>query len=487
MQDSASNPSLTNFGGNLRFQPGLVATPQSESELLEILQAHPGKRFRAIGRMHSWSEVVVGEDVVIDTSQLQRVTVHNAGDAPWVEVEAGCQIKHLLDELARQGGYTLPTLGLITEQTVAGAAATGTHGSGRHSLSHYVQSVRIACFDPRTGKPIIRVIDSGDELRAARCALGCLGIITSLRLPIRKQYQIEELFYRYNTLEEVLQQEAAYPLQQFYLVPWRWDYFAQQRRETDRQRSGSAWLYRLYWGVGMDIVFHQIIWLMVRIVPRRAIKAFYRWIMPYLIPQGWRVIDRSDRQLTMEHELFRHMEIELFVTQSQLPQAVEYATWLLRFFGGERVALAEVFKDRLVNAEQWSELEHLGGTYLHHYPICLRKVLPDDTLISMTGGATEPYYALSFISYAHPTRRESFVRFAQTLASTMATLFNARPHWGKYCPLPAGELKRLYPQFTDFVEQCAQPGFTTPFANTWLQSVFFADADNSGAKPETES
>ncbi len=463
---------LTNFGGNIRIQPSVIAAPRSEEELLTILTANPGKRFRAIGRMHSWSEAVVGDEVVIDTRHIQKVTVHEAGDASWVEVEAGCQIKHLLAELSRQGGFTLPAVGLITEQTVAGAAATGTHGSGRHSLSHYVQAVRLVCFDPQTGEPTVRMIDSGDELRAARCAVGCLGIITSLRLPIRKQYQIEELFYRYNSLNEVLQQEAVYPLQQFYLVPWRWDFFAQQRRESDRPRSGLAWLYRLYWGVGMDIVFHQIIWLMVRLVPRRGIKAFYRWIMPSLIPQGWRVVDRSDRQLTMEHELFRHIEIELFVTASQLKESVEYVVWLLRFLGGERAAVDEEIRDRLQNAGHWSDLEQLGGTYLHHYPVCLRKILPDDTLISMASGTGEPYYALSFISYAHPTRRDSFFRFAEILASTMATLFDARPHWGKVCPLHPDELRRLYPHLDQFAAICAQSGSTKIFSNNWLKDVF---------------
>ena len=45
-----------------------------------------------------------------------------------------------LAELA-ESKHTLPSLGLIDEQTVAGATATGTHGSGRNSLSHYVQAV----------------------------------------------------------------------------------------------------------------------------------------------------------------------------------------------------------------------------------------------------------------------------------------------------------------------------------------------------------
>jgi len=124
--------------------------------------------------------------------------------------------------LERQSGGTLPSLGLITEQSIAGAVSTGTHGSGKHSLSHYIDEVRAATYDPATGKPVIRVISDGSELRAARCSLGSLGVIVSVGFWCRPQYQIEEHFRRYNGLDEVLAAETDYPLQQFYLIPWLW-------------------------------------------------------------------------------------------------------------------------------------------------------------------------------------------------------------------------------------------------------------------------
>lgn len=461
---------IVNFGGNRRFQPGAVLAPGSEEELIEILRANRGKRIRAAGQLHSWSEVVVGEEVVLLLQHLTRVTIHASGDEAWAEVEAGCSVKHVLTEL-NQRGFTLPSVGLITAQTLVGAAATGTHGSGRHSLSHYIQSVRVASYDPAAGEPRIRVIDSGTELLAARCALGCLGIITSIRIPIRRQYQIEEHIRRYDSLTQVLQQETAYPLQQFFLVPWRWDFFAQQRREVNQPRSPLAWLYRLYWRAGMDVGFHYIILTLVRLLPRRCTKWFYRWVMPLLVPQGWKVVDRSDRQLTMQHQLFRHIEIEIFVKSSQLHEVVQYVTWMLKHLGGETVEPQAEIRERLIQSGLWSELVQMKGVYLHHYPICVRKVLPDETLISMTSGVPEPCYALSFISYEHPSRRDGFFRFAKVLAATMATLFEARPHWGKYCPLAADELRRLYPNLDQFAAICAETGSLAVFTNNWLNSV----------------
>ncbi|HKA08563.1 MAG TPA: FAD-binding protein, partial [Gemmataceae bacterium] len=304
---------VTNFGGNTTFRPAGRYAPRSESELLDILRRHRGRRIRAIGRLHSWSDVTVCEDVLLDLRHFDSVVVH----ADYVEVSAGCPIKRIIRELQRTG-HTLPSLGLIDEQTIAGAAATGTHGSGRHSMSHYVEAVRLACYDPHTGEPTIREISSGPELRAARCSLGCLGIVTSVRLLIRPQYQIEEHFRRYERLELVLEQEVTYDLQQFFLVPWRWDYFAQHRREVDRPRSRLAPLYRLYWGVGMDVGLHILVRLLARWIPGWCTWVFFRQIIPRLVPKGWKIVDRSDRQLIMQHELFRHIEIEIFVARSRL-------------------------------------------------------------------------------------------------------------------------------------------------------------------------
>jgi L-gulono-1,4-lactone dehydrogenase len=456
---------VTNFGGNTTFQPAVRYAPRTEAELLDILSRHRGRRIRAIGRLHSWSDVTVCEDVLLDLRHFDLVVVH----ADYVEVGAGCQIKRIIRESQRTG-QTIPSLGLIDEQSIAGAAATGTHGSGRHSMSHYVQAVRLACYDPHTGEPTIREISSGPELRAARCSLGSLGIVTWMRLPMRPQYQIEEHFRRYERLDQVLEQEAVYDLQQFFLVPWWWDYFAQHRREVDRPRSRLAPLYRLYWGVGMDVGLHVLVWLLARWLPKWCTRFFYRRVIARLVPKGWKVIDRSDRQLTMQHELFRHIEIEIFVPRSRLMEAMEFVVWLLRHAGGEPVETPTSVRERLQSVGKWDELAALRERYLHHYPICIRKVLPDDTLISMSSG-DEPRYALSFISYTRSSQRDSFFQFARVLAGTMAALLDARPHWGKVCPLTPSELARLYPGLREFAAVRKQIDPTDAFGNEWVRSI----------------
>ena len=117
------------------------------------------------------------------------------------------------------------------------------------------------------------------------------------------------------------------------------------------------------------------------------------------------------------------------------------------------------------------DLAGLRGRYCHHYPICVRRVLPDDTLISMASGAGEDWYALSFISYGKPKDREGFFLFADFMARSMARLFEARPHWGKVCPLDAGELESLYPRFSDFRALCHRFDPDGVFRNRWTASL----------------
>jgi FAD/FMN-containing dehydrogenase len=474
-----SGQRLTNFGANLTLQPRAVFMPVSEEEVLRILREQRGRRIRAIGRLHSWSEVLLAEEVLLDLCKLNSVEVTSDDQGPVATIGSGCQIKDILRELDVRG-MTLPTVGLISEQTIAGAAATGTHGSGRSSISHYIAAVRLACYDPATDEAVIREVRSGPELQAARCSLGLLGMVLSVEIRPRPQYRLEEWFALHNSLEDVLAAEAETPLQQFYLIPWQWKFMGQHRRETGKPRSWLAGLYRCYWFVTIDVGLHLVILTLVRALRSRgAIKAFYRTLINLTVIRGWHVVDRSPAMLIMEHELFRHIEIELFVQQSRLAEALDFAKQALQYFDGDSAALRPKWDQLLHNCSVAIPSLTLGERYTHHYPICIRRVLPDDTLISMTCDSDEPYYALSFISYAAPASRSGFFQFAAFLTASMTALFQARPHWGKHCPLTSEQAGRLYPQLEQFRDTCRVFDPSGRFRNTWADELVFSSERKS--------
>jgi FAD/FMN-containing dehydrogenase len=473
---------INNFGGNIRFTPKHRYAPTREQEILEILDRHAHGKIRAVGALHSWNAGVVSDDVLVDLRHINGVEVQRDADgAVSATVGGGCRIKHLLRRLHRIADATVPTLGLIAEQTIAGAISTATHGSGKCSLSHYVDEVRVAAYDPATGKARIFTWTGGTELRAARCALGCMGIIVSVRIRCVPRYAVAETMVRCATLDAVLAGEHEFPLQQFYLAPHRWFYFAQRRQVTPKFQSQRRWtakLFRAWWFFGTDVGLHLIIKLLLAF-PNSAcwIRFFFRRVLARLILTNATVVDHAERMLVMKHEMFKHLEIEIFVPGKHIRAAAAFVCDVLEMFDGagvpHRPSDPRETAAALASVGMYDELLQKRGTFTHHYPIAFRRVLPDDTLISMTSGSAEAWYAISFITYREP--RDAFLAMASFLARSMTRLFEARLHWGKYFPLGNADIATRYPSLSEFRACCRQVDPNGVFRTAFVASVLFGD------------
>lgn len=466
---------VTNFGRNVEFQPAAIYHPGSASELIEILNRHRGQEIRAVGTLHSWSPAPSTTGVLVVLENLTSIEIDREDEAILVTVGAGCQLKKLVKQLAGQG-LAMPSLGLIDEQTVAGATATGTHGSGKNSLSHYVESVSIAHYDQQSGEAKISVVDSGQDLKAARCSLGLMGIVVSLKFRCRHRYNIEEHARVHDTLDSVLAQETDFPLQQFYLMPWSWRYFGHHRVETESPTSLLAPLYRAYRFCVVDFGLHVVIVSLAKLL-RLAwpVRFFYKRILPPTVIRNWKVVEDSSAILTMQHELFRHIEIEVFVQRSKLDEATQLLTDVISVFGDRKLEQRRSTETLLRNIGRWDELEQHRGAYVHHYPICFRRIEPDATLISMASPGDwvdEDWYSISLISYQWPGDRNGFFAFAEFVGPTFAQLFKTRCHWGKYQPLDREMIESLYPKIDEFRDTIQRFDPTSVFTNDWFRQLF---------------
>ena len=466
----------SNFGGNICFQPRRRYEPRSEDDVVYILNQHRDGTVRVIGAGHSWNPGIETSDVLLDLRHLRRIRI--CDDRTQVSVGGGCRIAELLAHLARRG-LTLPSIGLIARQTVAGAIATGTHGSGRHSMSHYVESLRIACFGAE-GKARVRAVDAGPELRAARCSVGALGVVMEVTLKCVPQYYVRERCVWRPGLDAVLETESAAPLQQFYLIPQTWAYLVHERCVAAKnQRSGAAALYRAYWLLVIDVLLHLGIKLTASLLRSRRLVAFlYRHLLPACIFPKWEVTDRSDRQLLMRHELFRHLEMELFVPRDRLRPALEFVVEVLRAADDAGYQVSPIAHDRIRGLDMRDALEKIRGSYSHHYPICVRRVRPDDTLISMAschGMEEQDWYAISLITFTEP--RLPFQNVACFLGTAMAQSLGARLHWGKWYPLDVDQVEDNYPGLAAFRAICAQFDPQRVFRNRFLEETMFGTPD----------
>jgi FAD/FMN-containing dehydrogenase len=103
---------------------------------------------------------------------------------------AATPIREFYEPLWREG-LALKNQGDIDTQQIAGAVATGTHGSGTRctSLSGVVRGVRLV-----TATGDVREIgeDEPDLLHAAQVSVGMLGVVTQLELEVTDAYRLRE-------------------------------------------------------------------------------------------------------------------------------------------------------------------------------------------------------------------------------------------------------------------------------------------------------
>jgi FAD/FMN-containing dehydrogenase len=447
---------MHNFGKNVVYEPRHRYTPRTEEEVLAILARHRGGQIRVQGSGHSWSGIVEATDVLVSLAYFSGVTVEEGPVGHVARVGAGATIETILAEL-RKTTFSLPTLGAITRQTIAGAAATATHGTGSASLSSFVRTVRVACYDAG-GNPVIRTIRGGDELLAARVSLGCLGAILELTLELVPRFWMHECMKVHDSLESVLAAEAEWPQQQFLVFPYGWRWYAYHRRRVPEPNARA--LRRLRWFRAYDVLvvewgLHSLVKAVLgaaRLFGTRAVTGFWKQTLPSLM-RSVPVSGSSETILTLHtrhHHTYRHVEMELFVPKEHLPAAVALLQEAIPFFAGLNAGVSATLGAELARAGLLDEYHALQGQYVHHYLIFFRRVLGEETYLAMNEGGER--YSMSLFTFEPERRRGTYYAVCGFLARAFARLYSARPHWGKYNPLTSAEIAPLYPGLERFRE-----------------------------------
>lgn len=180
-----------NWVGNQTCSPAETAAPSSEDEIAALVSgaAARGLKVRVAGAGHSFTPVVATDGLLLDLRSLPRIQ-HIDRERGRVAVGPATTIGEFGEPLWQQG-LALANQGDIVAQQVAGAVATGTHGSGLRlgSLSSSVRRVRLV-----TAAGDVREVGEDDPelLHAAQVALGMLGVVTELELEVTPAYRLCE-------------------------------------------------------------------------------------------------------------------------------------------------------------------------------------------------------------------------------------------------------------------------------------------------------
>lgn len=158
------------------FQPDTI----QELQKIVTLARRCRKRLCVTGYGHSPSTLTLTSSWLINLDNLSKILEWNVDEkSGHVRFQAGISLHNLNQALASKG-YTLPNLGSIDVQSLAGAISTGTHGS---SLSHGLLSQNITSITLMLSNAQLvtcSATKNKDLFRAALLSLGSLGIIIEM-------------------------------------------------------------------------------------------------------------------------------------------------------------------------------------------------------------------------------------------------------------------------------------------------------------------
>jgi len=173
-----------NWSGELVSTPARLERPRSTAEVAAAIARSSGSGsgsgvVRVAGAGHSFSDLVPvpPDGTLLRLDAMDRILDVDRATG-LVRVQAGIRLRALSDRLAEHG-LAFENLGDINVQSLAGAIATGTHGTGAQLAPVHANVVALQLVD---GTGETHELTSEDDLRAARVSLGALGVVTEVTL-----------------------------------------------------------------------------------------------------------------------------------------------------------------------------------------------------------------------------------------------------------------------------------------------------------------
>jgi alditol oxidase len=189
---------LRNWAGNITFGAQQLLVPRSLEELQHIIAG--GHRIRALGTGHSFNRIADTSGELVSVRELPG-GIDLDDETGTVTVPAGARYGEVAGALHAHG-RALGNLGSLPHISVAGACATGTHGSGdgNRCLPAAVTAVEFVRGDGE----LVRVQAGDPGFGGSALALGALGVVTRLTLATEPTYDLRQDVWLDAPLENVL-------------------------------------------------------------------------------------------------------------------------------------------------------------------------------------------------------------------------------------------------------------------------------------------
>ncbi len=420
-----------NWSGSQSCVPSAILAPKNLEELREIVAlAKPG--LRPVGAGHSFTALVPTAGEIVSLARISGLINYDA-DTLQASFYAGTQLSAMGGPL-QDIGQALINMPDIDEQILAGAIATGTHGTGAHigSMSSFVSGFELITA---TGDVLWCDADSNADLFAAgKVSLGVLGIISKIRVQNRRSYVSRRESWIMNWEDTVAQANDLAEKHrnfEFYYIPFSsrcllhtHDEITEEKFSTPQQDENES---------TMDL----------------------KTLRDYI---GW-----SDTLRGLSLQLIADtMERQVSVEASWLNYASERS---VRFNEMEFHLPREAGLKALKDIKDLLESNHKEV----FFPVEVRYVGKDDIWLSPFSGRDSMSIAI------HRYFEEDYQAFF-TAAEQIFLKYDGRPHWGKLNNLTAVDFAKIYPRWNNFAEVRREVDPGGKFLNPYLASLFGASA-----------
>jgi xylitol oxidase len=185
------NEHLTNWAGNLTYSTGNVHYPKTVEEVQEVVKTC--NKLRALGSRHSFNTIADSTANQLSLQNLNKV-ISLDKMANIVTVESGTRYGDFAPYLD-ENGYALANLASLPHITVAGACATGTHGSGVKNGNLSTSVAAIEFVNAEGDIVTLSKKKDGDKFYGVIVHLGAIGIVTKVTLDIIPTFKMKQVVY----------------------------------------------------------------------------------------------------------------------------------------------------------------------------------------------------------------------------------------------------------------------------------------------------
>ncbi|HEV7493643.1 D-arabinono-1,4-lactone oxidase [Baekduia sp.] len=431
---AATTETWKNWAGDQRCAPSQIARPTSEDELAQTVAqaAARGLPVRAVGSGHSFTDIACTDGVLVDTTGMHRVIDADA-ESGRVTVQAGITL-HDLGLVNARHGLALENQGDIDAQTLAGALATATHGTGRRfgNLSTRVVGMRLVT----ASGDVVEVTEKSDAalLRAARVSLGALGIasqVTIACVPLYTLHRHDQPLPLAGVLDRLDEHVDGSDHFEFFLWPYTRTALTRSTVRSDAApRPQAPWKRTIQ----ERVIENQVL--------RLSCETGRRF--PSRVPRLNRMMAGAMSEAHAQDQAYkiyasrrdvRFTEIEYAIPRAHAREALERALALV-----ERRQLPILF------------------------PFEVRFAAGDDAFLSTAHERETCYIA------AHQYGGMEFESFFRGFEEIMDS-YGGRPHWGKRHYQSAATLRERYPQWDRFQAVRARMDPDGVFTNDYTRRV----------------